>query len=704
MAVRLRPRPSPALPTRPRNASQHVSYRELETDSDSDSSASSIDSDPGPDIVPASRRSLPSVSVNLSFPSVSKSKSNQNFAQGPAKNCQVQINVPSTRRNRAAECRKGTLGKSRRKPREMKKSKEKASGTEKHEFDISELGGKVPPWQTLPYEILFQIFQYASHPLWDDAFNPTPSITWLLRSALVCRAFAEPALSALYFAPPLCPPFRAVGLLQRLVLQNDDSYLNYRAKVKYLDLEAKYALFRKFDGKDPINLAELVALTPQVRGIGIHSISDQARWHKASVYKGGHGKKSPYVSSFFHSLNQNGIKLSEWIWNDSLAGSEDLASQIPAVHQSPAFQALRKLTLNNFGIKEKSSLPTEILFNAAGALPDLRHLSLKNTPILDGESLNWLPNNLESLEVINCSNLTSPDFTPFLASHGDNMRELILDHNRSLDLSFLEDLARNCPRLERLHMDLRFYNSYYTFQNSDPRFAALLEPEDMPTWPTTLQRLELFQLRKWLTPAAEAFFSSLVDSAASLPDLRYIDIKASLDESSWRDRIAFRDTWIRRLQQVFRRQCTPPIPFVQPHLKANSWSNRSAVPNQTSAGDIRSGSDSDTPLTTQRRSRRIKARPIVEASSSTSSSPPRKRLRRKAGSDYTSSSDEQSMPEDQSKTPHVQGMCDFVHVVIDNLRPTEAHLDESNFLDDEISGDEDWNGDGGTRGEEDYAW
>ncbi|KAL8867015.1 MAG: hypothetical protein Q9198_008677, partial [Flavoplaca austrocitrina] len=53
--------------------------------------------------------------------------------------------------------------------------------------------------------------------------------------------------------------------------------------------------------------------------------------------------------------------------------------------------------------------------------------------------------------------------------------------------------------------------------------------------------------------------------------------------------------------------------------------------------------------------------------------------------------DSQLIPDDDDdKDLFIQGMCDVVRVAIDNLRPTEEHLNETNFLDDEISGDEDY--------------
>jgi hypothetical protein len=43
--------------------------------------------------------------------------------------------------------------------------------------------------------------------------------------------------------------------------------------------------------------------------------------------------------------------------------------------------------------------------------------------------------------------------------------------------------------------------------------------------------------------------------------------------------------------------------------------------------------------------------------------------------------------------PESQGMCDIVSIRIDNQRPTEMQYNENDFLDDELSGDEDWAGD-----------
>mgnify|MGYP001594661420 CR=1 FL=1 len=70
--------------------------------------------------------------------------------------------------------------------------------------------GVIPPWQTLPYQILLQIFYYASYPLVDErTFNQTANWHWLLQTSKLCRSFSEPALTVLYRSPCLTPMDRA---------------------------------------------------------------------------------------------------------------------------------------------------------------------------------------------------------------------------------------------------------------------------------------------------------------------------------------------------------------------------------------------------------------------------------------------------------------------------------------------------------------
>lgn len=68
----------------------------------------------------------------------------------------------------------------------------------------------VPAWSSLPYQILVQIFRYASSPLYDErTFQALPSVDWLVKVSRLCRSFAEPALTNLYRSPVLAPMERA---------------------------------------------------------------------------------------------------------------------------------------------------------------------------------------------------------------------------------------------------------------------------------------------------------------------------------------------------------------------------------------------------------------------------------------------------------------------------------------------------------------
>ncbi|KAL8678857.1 MAG: hypothetical protein Q9186_004840 [Xanthomendoza sp. 1 TL-2023] len=645
--------------------------------------------------------------------------------------------------DRASICRQPTSTKKTTTSLGTKHSKKLQSDTVnartmEEAFDVCHLGGKVPPWQTLPYEILLEIFQYAAYPLATGLFIPNnSSIKWLLRSALLCKGFAEPALSALYYSPPLYPPSRAHKLLASLADQLDTSFLNYRAKVKYLDFEAVRVLTFKHEGRPPLQLAELVAMTPQICGIRMHLSSDLP---SSKSYALCHPRRNTcYQSSLFPALNDNNIRLSEWLWNANLgAGSHSGDDNRKEIHRMRAFQTLERLFFLNSNHKDD----IERFASAASILPNLKDLTLKNVEIEEHQHLELLPSNLESLAIINCQSVKSSVLAPFLRSHGGNLRRVVLNHNNSLDLAFLPHLATSCPKLEFLQMDLRYHSSYIAFRDSEPTFKLLLSHDMIPSWPRTLQRLELFHLRKWDTTAASNFFSSLVDSAADLPNLRHIDIKASIGESNWRDRISFRNRWTSRMEKVFKRVPAPPDPrlnsitmfmkhkkdFRNPSItgtklgpvtvKMDKGEIFSHIGVQPLDGTTNPPSDSDTPLASRLRSTQLNHPPSVPHIPR----PSRKRRKRKRATEADSSTEEDSALEDlnidepsrppaddeDDKDMYIQGMCDVVRVAIDNLRPTEEQLGESDFLDEEISGDEDWVEDddvrGGGGGGDGYAW
>ncbi|MCJ1244252.1 hypothetical protein MMC30_001450 [Trapelia coarctata] len=597
---------------------------------------------------------------------------------------------------------------------------------------------KSMPWHTLPYDILLQIFQYASQPLCDNLFQATPSVTWLLRAALVCKSFAEPALSALYYAPPLAPPARARGLLSHLAAQGETSTLNYRNKVRYLEIEATSILLQKSDGREPLSLQQLVQLTPQLRGIGIHLLSDQPQY-RSQLHLMRKRPGAVYKKQMFEALIQTKILLLTWKWNFKFNRSVLTQSSYPwktlkDIHLQVSFQSLRTLAIVRFD--SMTSIEEHKLAEAIGALPSLKRLSLDSCSFPKGKLLSLLPRELESLQITAWLELTSDMLHPFLLTHGSNLRALILDHNQSLNIAFLVDLAEACPLLEVFKMDMTFYSSFATFFDSEPKFGTLLLPGALPTWPSTLQTIELLHLRKWYSTSAEMFIGSLVDSAPTLLQLRRLILKTSI-EIGWRDRASFRGRWIGKLRKVFLRRSPPPalsaplkVAIFDKKLKeasTKSPDNEDSAPRRSGLRQrgsrrlshveipkdvVGTESDSDAPIVPRamRRSNRLMEQEADDsygaASGSVSLARRSKDRPSRLASQSTEGDTESQTAEggNEDEDLFIQGLCDVVDIRIDNLRPAQMQYSENDFLDDEVSGDEEWNGDDGIVADGGYAW
>lgn len=558
----------------------------------------------------------------------------------------------------------------------------------------------------------------------------------------------------LYYAPPLSPPSRACDLLLHLQRQDDGSTFNYRSKVKYLDFEALDTLFRKHKGQDPVDVGELLAVTPQLRGIGLHLRNDIPKWRQFP-FPIPKIKATQVLHTIFIALKHYGLQLQEWKWNIATAvslGADDY-SAMKECHETSSFQRITRLTISRLStIKLDSKTSEELLASAIGALPDLQELQLAASPLANATLLPLLPQGLQAIGISECA-VNAKTLAAFLASHGKSIRSLTLAHNKALNLSFLVDLARSCPTLESLSMDLTYFDSHSTFSDSDPQFDCLLQPHELPTWPSSLQKIELLHLRKWDNDVAETFFRSLVDAAPHLLNLRYLNIKASLNESGWRERVSFRDRWATTLHKVFFRVSPPPNPYLRSIAIFKAYKSKQAKPvdakpsnlpcfandhavllrnpgraeKSSNAGQKRkyeavaeagdSGS-SDEPLVRKRRSTRLQQYGETSCSSNSNHHRRVRRHHSAKGSNDESSSEDSAIDDDTSLTsqdqksqhadgsdlPFIQGMCDTVRILIDNLRPTEEQLGESDFLDDEPSGDEDWNGDDDVFGNEADAW
>jgi hypothetical protein len=570
----------------------------------------------------------------------------------------------------------------------------------------------IPCWQNLPYHVLASIFHHLTYQRLTEGWFSVPDASWLVEIALLCKSFVEPALSALYYWPPLYPLTRAQGLIELLGSQTSNSWLNYSGKVKCLDFLA-YTDFKK----STFDFGALIALTPQLQSVRIQGRTS-----------------SVDLRPIFRALEDNLISLREWTWFAPQTGSR-LEAPLKNIILTSSFQTLENVSLVDDSRFEPGP---EDLAAAINALPRLKHLCLQRWHTLDHTILSLLTTDLQSLQLKLCDSVTSKALTDYLAARGQKLRSLVLEHNCLQDLSFLVSLARSCPQLQELKANFIFGFRQNGLGSEPP---AILNPDEIPTWPSSLQHLELLHLRRWTLISADLFFSSLVDSAASLPNLRHIHIVASLGESGWKSRVRFREKWTGRFMHVFLRLPEPPNPHlhslgafqafqhdrekssakhlnngpnptnselnpISPHQGSSKVSHVAIQPGRSDTNKLLN-EDKNPELHGIRRSNRLKVDAGYSEMSPPRPSPPvrrrRRRRRRTKGSDADSSSEDSALEDEVEEEPvgevsetyesfHVQGMCDVVHLQFDNLRPFDELLRESDFLNEEASGDEDWNG------------
>ncbi|CAI7651600.1 unnamed protein product [Penicillium glandicola] len=527
--------------------------------------------------------------------------------------------------------------------------------------DLIFLGsGVIPPWQTLPYHILLDIFLHASHPVLDESRSArNDSVKWLVNVAILCRSFHEPALAALYQCPPLLPAYKSHALLSLLSRPQESLSMNYSSKIKQLHVEVEPVLIYKSGPKSGpslgyFDLAQLIHKTPR-----LHT------W--------------TYPDAVFSAIENRGITLHSWDWNSRFLETDELVKMMVKKHSQRAFQGVRELKLLHLdnSDEETSAAKEAGLLEALDMLSELQRLDFIESSLVSGEILINLPNTLRSLTLNNCDRLWSSDLTAYMSLHGANLQELSLSHNRHLNMSFIQTLGQCCENLEIFKMDLSMHDAS-SYHDVEPHFEDLLVQTEVPTWPVKLQEIELTQLRKWDDATAEVFFTSLVNAAPKLRDLRRLAISAIL-KIGWRDRATFRERWIGLLEKVFLRRSMPPDPNLRSlqkrPLKPTTFVTRNE-PDELGAGaGIPRPFTADSGLSTS--SKRQSTRLAHQKSNETD--------------DVVGGSSLVGTP--QPEAGKIQGMCDIVNIRIDNQRPTELQFNENDFLDDELSGDEDWHGD-----------
>ncbi|KAF2744571.1 hypothetical protein M011DRAFT_488904 [Sporormia fimetaria CBS 119925] len=595
----------------------------------------------------------------------------------------------------------------------------------------------VADWSCLPFHALVDIFSYAAEPL-HNGFFPLPTIHWLLDVARMASVNTRPALTVLYRNPPIFANKQDWGGLARRLTSPFENDVAIRKNglrkvamptrnlhpgnlVKRLEVDG--TRMRKFvDAKGKSFFTWLIPALTTLRDFHILDPNDKPPYRWDGMRRG----RVSYPPELFNALSESKLCLRSWSWNLSWITLHRLPfAWILHKHKMNAFHSLRHITFTRFIVEkdadgEVNERTQKDFGKAIDLLPNLQSLTLESSNISTMEFLSLLPTNLKRFRVMNSRELNSEVLQEFLATHGWHLEELTFNHCPSLSLSFLVSLEDFCPHLQVLRMDLHLYSTLNIVKKDvEPLYDELLSEKQIPTWPSSLRILDLDYLHKWTGAAASTFFTSLIDSAADLPHFQSISISAKVDVA-YRERAKFRQHWERLFHKVFKHKGPDPSPHLASMSAYQEWKANS----DHGSVDVTSIEGSDTEKEERWSSRRLRSRKVAclkEESSNDdkdddnessdfsdndntddviadvdtshdATHTPSKNLR---NSTYSSTT---TAPQTTTATPtkkrtFIQGRCHKVELKIDNSRPVEVQYDEGDFMDDELSGDEEWTGD-----------
>ena len=466
-------------------------------------------------------------------------------------------------------------------------------------------------------------------------------------------------------------------------------FINYRTKIKCLDIEVKNLLIKK----SGIDIQQLLAYTPLLERMRLyhnHDDLDTVVWAQPSQAK---GRRWAYPDELFQKLDEMNIKLKSWEWNGRFPNGKDVLQTLSSAHVRPCFSELRELSFINITLPEKASgedtsLSDTLLISALDRMPDLRSLTFRNCNILNTTTLARLPPNLSTLEITSCQYLTSDLLSLYLSTAGSSLTSLVLAGNQSMSLAFLANLSSLCPKLQHLKLDLTYIDPS-SYRDCSPLYDEAL-PDGPPSWPSSLVTIEIENLRQLSSPEAEDFFTSLVTAAPQLSQLRKIQIKAIIKSASWRDRAEIRKKWIPRLEEVFLDRSEPMVlrSIRQPKVIIPKKVVEEIQPEVVQEREVE---EEKKPAGRQSsRIAQLKELSVTQSQSNNTSD----------SESFSDSSTVQSGPSPRSQTkPAInesgsfrQGKCSTVVLVLSDQRPAQEQYHENDFLDSERSGDEEWQG------------
>jgi hypothetical protein len=545
----------------------------------------------------------------------------------------------------------------------------------------------------------------------------------------------------------------AHNLVTLLAKSPSETLFNYRSKIESLTIDVGIIATKTYNSRR-LDIKELIQHLPRLTEIRLCHYKDAApyrqldenlKWHypiglfdtlgiRRDETDSGQNSATVDDGRCSDPTTESTIRLKSWAWSSRMMGPDLRLASLRDIHLSPCFAGLRKLSFVNYQlpslratslcdpeIVERDRIYIQHLAESIEVLVHLKHVIIESSTAVNENFLPLLPKSIQHLELINCWDVKSEDFAEYLVTHGRQLRYLTLDHNQSLSLGFLPVLGISCPNLKAIRMNLQYFNHHEFYKDSDPFYEFLLSADQVPSWPSSIEVIHLWNLRKWSAEAAETLFQSLVDNARHLPMLRELHIKAMLD-IPFRQRCEIRDKWESLLRDVFLRRSEEPLPRQSLRPTPVNMNMKSPLLKQTRR--------QCSTLSPARRSNRLACQ--ISGTSSRASSVGRDLRRFPRGRlSYTEPDTDEDLEEldldesamarentaqllsphtkmhdsqEEATVPFVQGLCDVVNVRFDNQKPVERQLGMDDFLDSEANdaSDEEWNGD--VEFDDDDAW
>jgi hypothetical protein len=568
----------------------------------------------------------------------------------------------------------------------------------------------------IPFEAWLIILENAAELPNQDGIDTQ----WLLQTATVCRTVADAALRVLYRCPQIETEGQLMHITSLVRRRRGPSPYNYRMRITSLHLNVESTLK---SARAQTYLVELLQNLPNLSDLVIFHpkdkppyrlLTDSIRWSYPEELFTALEPNTPDLSVAVSEndaimVEENKTQptyLRNWQWSSRMLGKGIPLARLQEIHLAPSFTTLRKISFVNFQLPSLNILKdidnpdiieadkecVRLIAGCISVLEKLEHLVFDSSTVMNASLLRQLPRHLIHLELINCWEVTSDDFGEFLVEGGAQIEYLTLNHNQSLNLSFLRVLGLGCPKLRQLRMNLTYFKHHESSISFDPMYDYLLLPSEVPNWPSSLELIELENLRGWDGEAAEMFLQSFIDNAHNLLNLRHLSVKAMLS-IPWRQRSELRRKWQSELEHVFLR------PFVPPRNNTTVV-RRPTTPPASTPENQKAEKEIETP---SRRSNRLAYQSVNPSSRGSS------RERRSAGgggpsylepdsdefdsdamdgittkNNVSSNKGKEAMENtSQRERVFLQGLCTVVDFKFDNQKPTEHQYGMEDFLDND---------------------